>query len=106
MAAAPTTPPAAVNAPERFRVTYENYILGPSESLQIDVLDIPEMSGTFSIRPDGTIYLPRLSALFVKGLTAEELHYFLAKQFKTYVKTPELYVNPVGYRPIRIYVGG
>ena len=106
VAAAPTTTPAAVTAPERSRVTYDSYILGPGDSLQIELLDIPELSGSFSIGPDGTIYLPRLRALYVEGLTVEELRYFLTEQFKTYVKSPELYVRPVSYRPIRIYVGG
>jgi len=100
MAATPTTAPAAVTPPERSRVTYDSYILGPGESLQIELLDIPELSGRFTIGPDGTIYLPRLRALYVEGLTVEELRYFLTEQFKTYVKSPELYV-----RPIRIYVG-
>ena len=106
LAAAPTTTPAALTAPERSRVTYDSYILGPGDSLQIDLLDIPELSGTFSIGPDGTIYLPRLRALYVEGLTVEELRYFLTEQFKTYVKSPELYIRPIGYRPIRIYVDG
>jgi polysaccharide export outer membrane protein len=52
------------------------------------------------------MYLPRLRALYVEGLTVEELRYFLTQQFKAYVKNPQLYVRPVGYRPIRIYVGG
>jgi polysaccharide export outer membrane protein len=91
---------------DRTRVVYDAYILGPGDALQIDLLDIPELSGTFSIGPDGTLYLPRLRALYVEGLTVEELRYFLTEQFKAYVKKPELYVRPVGYRPVRIYVGG
>jgi len=105
-AAAPITTPKPLSGPERSRVTYDSYILGPGDRLLIELLDIPELSGTFSIGPDGTIYLPRLRALYVEGLTVEELRYFLTEQFKTYVKSPELYVRPVGYRPIRIYVGG
>ena len=92
--------------PERSRIIYDNYILGPGDSLQIELLDLPELSGTFSIGPDGTIYLRRLRALYVEGLTVEELRYFLTEQFKTYVKNPQVYVRPIGYRPIRIYVGG
>jgi polysaccharide export outer membrane protein len=88
------------------RATYDAYILGPGDSLQIELLNIPELSGTFSIGPDGTLYLPRLRALFVEGLTVEELHYFLTEQFKAYVKNPQLYVKPVGYRAVRVYVGG
>lgn len=97
---------AAPSASQRAKVSYDAYILGPGDSLQVELLDIPELSGRFSIGPDGTMYLPRLRALYVEGLTVEELRYFLTEQFKTYVKNPELYVRPLGYRPIRIYVGG
>jgi polysaccharide export outer membrane protein len=98
--------PPSASALQRSRVVYDAYILGPGDSLQVELLDIPELNGTFSIGPDGTMYLPRLRALYVEGLTVEELRYFLTQQFKTYVKNPQLYVRPVGYRPIRIYVGG
>jgi len=100
----PTTP--APTSQARARVVYDSYILGPGDTLEIELLDIPELSGTFSIGPDGTLYLPRLRALYVEGLTIEELRYFLTQQFRAYVKNPQLYVRPVGYRPIRIYVGG
>ena len=102
----PRPPTAAPSATQRAKVSYDAYILGPGDSLQVELLDIPELSGNFSIGPDGTMYLPRLRALYVEGLTVEELRYVLTEQFKTYVKDPELYVRPVGYRPIRIYVGG
>ena len=98
-----TPAPAAAS---RSRVVYDSYILGPGDTLQIELLDIPELSGTVSIGPDGTLYLPRLRALYVEGLTVEELRYFLTEQFKRYVRQPEIYIRPVGYRPIRIYVGG
>ena len=58
---------------QRAQVTYDAYILGPGDGLQIELLDLPELSGRFSIGPDGTLYLPRLRALYVEGLTAEEL---------------------------------
>jgi len=90
----------------RGKVVYDTYILGPGDSLQVELLEIPELSGTFTIGPDGTLYLPRLRALYVEGLTVEELRYFLTQQFKAYVRSPEVYVRPVGYRPIRVYVGG
>ena len=91
---------------QRSQVTYDAYILGPGDGLQIELLDLPELSGTFSIGPDGTLYLPRLRALYVEGLTIEELRYFLTEQFSTYVRDPQVYVRPVRYRPIRIYIGG
>ncbi len=91
---------------QRAQISYDAYILGPGDGLQIELLDLPELSGTFSIGPDGTLYLPRLRALYVEGLTVEELRYFLTEQFRTYVRDPQVYVRPVTYRPIRVYVGG
>jgi polysaccharide export outer membrane protein len=91
---------------QRSNFVYDAYILGPGDILQVELLDISELSGTFSIGPDGTMYLPRLRALYVEGLTVEELRYFLTQQFKPYAKNPQVFIQPVGYRPIRIYVGG
>jgi polysaccharide export outer membrane protein len=99
-------PASPAEPAQRSRVVYDTYILGPGDSLQIELLDIPELSGTFAIGPDGTLYLPRLRALYVEGLTVEELRLFLTDQFRTYVRRPQLYIRPVGYRPVRIYVGG
>ncbi len=98
------TPP--ISGLNRSRVVYDAYILGPGDSVQVELLDIAELSGTFAIGPDGTMYLPRLRALYVEGLTVEELRYFLTQQFKAYVKSPQLYVKPVSFRPVRVYVGG
>ena len=91
---------------DRSSITYDTYILGPGDGLYIELLDLPELSGKFSIAPDGTLYLPRLRALYVEGMTLEELRYFLTEQFSTYVLDPQVFVHPVIYRPIRIYVGG
>ena len=91
---------------QRAQINYDAYILGPGDGLQIELLDLPELSGQFSIGPDGTLYLPRLRALYVEGLTIEELRGFLTQQFKAYVRNPQVYVRPVAFRPIRIYVGG
>ena len=98
--------PKALPLEQRVKVTYDAYILGPGDGLQIELLNLPELSGLFSIGPDGTLYLPRLHALYVEGLTVEELRHFLTQQFSTYVRDPQVYVRPVVYRPIRIYVGG
>ena len=43
--------------------------------------------------------------LYVESLTVEELRTFLTCN-STYVRDPQVYVRPVAYRPIRVYVGG
>ena len=82
------------------------YILGPGDAVVVELLDVPEYSGVFTIGPDGTIYLPRLRSLTVEGLTVEELRYLLTQRFSTYVRDPEVFVTPAAYRPIRVYIGG
>ena len=91
---------------QRLNVRYNTYILGPGDELLIELLDLPELSGTFMIGADGTLYLPRLRALQVEGLTIEELRLFLTDQFRPYVRQPVVFIAPVGYRPVRVYVGG
>ena len=72
----------------------------------VELLDVPEYSGVFTIGPDGTIYLPRLRSLVVEGLTVVELRKFLTQQFSAYVREPQVFVSPAAYRPVRVYVGG
>ena len=96
-----TSTPSQVKQPVN-----DAYILGPGDTVEVELLNIPELSGRYTIGPDGTIYLPRLRGLFVDGLTIEELRYFLTEQFKTYVKDPQLYLRPVSYRAVQVYVGG
>ena len=83
-----------------------SYILGPGDTISVEILDLPELSGIYSVGPDGTIYLPRLRAVHVEGLNIEELRISLTKKFKTFVLNPEIYLRILAYRPIRIYVGG
>jgi polysaccharide export outer membrane protein len=105
--AAPANAKRSTPAPlQGTRVSYETYLLGPGDSLQIELENIPELSGIFTIGPDGTLYLPRLRALLVEGLSIEELRLFLTQQYRAFVRQPKIYLRPVGYRPVRIYVGG
>jgi polysaccharide export outer membrane protein len=98
--------PKQLNSEQRRQIQYDSYVLGPGDSLQIELIDIPELSGSYSIGPDGTLYLPRLRAVYASGLTIEELNKFLTQSFAPFIKKPRLYIRPIGYRPIRVYVGG
>ena len=62
---------------------YGSYMLGPGDTVGVELLDIPEYSGVATIGPDGTIYLPRLRSIYVEGYTIEELQ----------EKLTELYTN-------------
>ena len=38
-----------LNSEQRVNVRYDTYILGPGDRLQIELLDLPELSGEFTI---------------------------------------------------------
>ena len=84
----------------------DTYILGPGDAVVVELLNVPEYSGVFTIGPDGSLYLPRLRSVAVEGLTVEELRYFLTQQFSAYVRDPQVFISPAAYRPIRVYIGG
>ena len=48
----------SLTSEERSRVTFDAYILGPWDGLDIELVDLPELSSRFNIGPEGTIYLP------------------------------------------------
>ena len=102
------TAPAAVGAAKSIdnASIQDTYILGPGDAVVVELLDVPEYSGVFTIGPDGTLYLPRLRSVVVEGLTVEELRYFLTQQFSAYVRDPQVFISPAAYRPIRVYIGG
>ena len=75
---------------QRAQVTYDAYILGPGDRIQIELLDLPELGGEFIIGPDGTIHL-LLYRPFCKGLTIEELKLFLREQFRSISPTRSLH---------------
>jgi len=84
----------------------EDYILGPGDVLYIEIKNIGELSGIFEIGPTGELYLPRLRETLAEGYSVDELRNKLTEKYELYLKEPEIFIRPVSYRPIRVYVGG
>lgn len=81
-------------------------ILGPGDVIDIEVLDLPEFSAKVIVDPMGKIYLPRIRGWTVEGLTYSELQNKLTTKLKEFIKDPIVFIRPVAYRNIRIFVGG
>ena len=43
------------------------------DDISIEMLGIPELSGTFRVGPDGNLFLPRIRSFYAEGRTLEEL---------------------------------
>ena len=75
MAQAPgAAPPGAV--------PFENVLLGPGDTVSLKVFGQPDMDGTATVTDEGTINLPLVGAVQVKGLTPDLVGRKLEKALK------------------------
>jgi polysaccharide export outer membrane protein len=79
------------NAPAAKGVS-EDYIIGPSDVLAINVWKDPELTRTVTVRPDGKISLPLIGELAVSGLTASSVQRLIAQRLTEYVSKPQVTV--------------
>ena len=84
-----------------------NYIIGPGDTLGIIVSrDYPELTSTATVDGEGTIYLPKLNRVFVKDLAVNELNLILNEAYEKFIKYPDVEIQIVRYRPVRVFVEG
>jgi polysaccharide export outer membrane protein len=79
------------NAPSRQPVS-DDYVIGPSDVLAVNVWKDTELSRTVPVRPDGKISLPLIGELQVSGLTALKVQRMVADRLKEFISNPEVTV--------------
>ena len=82
-AEASSRPPAAPAAG-----VSSDYVIGPSDSLEINVWKEPTVSSTLPVRPDGMISLSLVGDLQAAGLTPMQLGLAVADRLKHYMTDP------------------
>jgi polysaccharide export outer membrane protein len=92
----------------RLQVNAESdYLLGPGDTIHIDVLNVPELSRDVQINQDGTIVLPFLDMVRVEGLTPVELQKKLESLLgESLLKNPNATVTIKEYRSRPVYLLG
>lgn len=89
------------------RPSLGSYILGTGDILSIVVSpEADSLKQTVTIDGEGTVFLSRLKRIYISGLSIDELVEILNKEYKNYVFSPDVNINIVEYRPIRVYVDG
>tara|TARA_B100000963_G_scaffold313833_1_gene292005 strand:- start:2277 stop:3359 length:1083 start_codon:yes stop_codon:yes gene_type:complete len=89
------------------KIPVNDYILGSGDLLKISVSrELPLLTTITRVDGEGTIILPRLKRIFVKGLTIDELVFLLNDQFREYINFPDVEVEVPEYRPVSVFVGG
>lgn len=84
----------------------DEYILGKGDTIFIGYNNNLIRNEALTINSDGTIYTKRLKRIFVEGLTLNELTDLLNQKYKDFIINPNIIVEILNYRPIRVFVSG
>ena len=105
-----STAPASISDPVvRFtapEATSPNYVIGPEDSLQINVWKEPGVSAGLPVRPDGKISLPLVGDIQAAGFTPMQLAQVIALRLKGFIKDPTVTVTVMGVNSKRVYMIG
>jgi polysaccharide biosynthesis/export protein len=83
---------AAQHNPPNTKHVVDDYIIGPSDVLAINVWKDTELTRTVTVRPDGKISLPLVGELEVGGLTALSVQRLIVQRLADYISNPQVTV--------------
>lgn len=68
----------------------QEYILGPTDVVQVSVWRNQDLSVTVPVRPDGKISVPLVGDIQAAGLTPTQLGNNIQKRLQTYIREPQV----------------
>ena len=93
------------NYSEIYHYRYE-YILGPSDIVNINLTDTDDLDGAYEIDEDGMIDLPFIGKIKLDGLSLNETQNLLIQTIEKFYKNPDLQVVVEGYNSSKVYIVG
>lgn len=95
-------PPTYNNA-----VTSMQYRLGPLDTVNILVFQVPDLSGDFQVGSDGNLGLPLVGSIRAAGRTVQDVQKEVtAKLSASYLQQPQVSVKVTGFNSQRVTVEG
>jgi len=87
--------------------TDEDYVLAPSDVIEIIIQDAPELSGKFRISKSGNIPMYYLGTLAVAGKTTEQVRRVISDGLQDrYLKDPKVFVSVAQYNSRTFFIQG
>lgn len=78
----------------------DNYVIRSGDTLQIEVLEDPNLNRSVLVLPDGTINFPMAGAVAAKGRSVEQVRQNLSTVLSTsFASTPNVYVSVASLVP-------
>ena len=84
-------------AADRTQAPQHEYLIGPGDTINIQVWRNPEVSMTVPVRPDGKITTPLVQDMSASGKTATQLARELEKSLEKYIQQPIVTVIVTGF---------
>ena len=102
--AMPATPAAGSGV---VALSANDYRIGPSDQLEIDVFQIEELSGVERVNSRGYIKMPLIGSVKVAGLTQGEAEYLITQLFsEDYLEDPQVNIDIIEYASQQVTVMG
>ena len=88
-------------------VVDENYILQPSDVIQVSIFLEPDLEKSVRIEADGTVTLPLIKRVKVSGLTVSDAQELITQLYnRDYLVDPQISVLVVSFSPKLVRVLG
>ena len=83
------------------------YVIGPADVLAIAVFDQPQLTGRYTVQPDGTFTFPLVGAIKAGGSTVQEIEGAIRTRLAAgYLKSPQVSVSIEQFRSQQVFVMG
>lgn len=83
------------------------YRLGPLDTVDIRVYQVPDLSGAFQVGTDGTLTLPLVGTVRANGRTAPELQKDVTARLQaSYLQSPQVTVTISGFNSQQVTIDG
>ena len=82
------------------------YILGPADTISLNLTDTDDLDNSYLIDQEGMIDLPFIGKVKLDGLTLNEAQNILMDVIKDFYKNPDLQINIEEFNSSKVYIVG
>ena len=83
-----------------------SYVIGPLDTLEVNVFNEPKFSGSLPVRPDGMISVTLLGDIPASGMTPMQLGAEITSRLKKLITDPSVTVSVLSINSKRVYLVG
>ncbi|WP_228035329.1 SLBB domain-containing protein [Oculatella sp. LEGE 06141] len=84
----------------------ETYTLGPGDSISVSFFNVPEYNGQYQVLVDGTLNMPTVGSISVKGMTLREAGDAISSRYSAELRHPRVTIGLIAARPLQIGILG